>query len=76
MPECEKMVADPDVALFDLADITPEEICLPYETGSFAWANDGIGFAFVWDHYDPDAALFDLSWSQETESADEDPRGQ
>merc|ERR1719264_1975289 len=57
------MVADPDVALFDLADITPQEICVPYLTGSFARADDdpkvdseifGKGFAIAGDDYDYD----------------------
>merc|ERR1712037_526983 len=39
-PDCEKLVADPDVALFDLRGIEPAEICLPYETGTFARADD------------------------------------
>merc|ERR1719305_415180 len=39
-PDCEKLVADPDVALFDLRGIEPAEICLPYETGTFDRADD------------------------------------
>jgi len=42
-PDCEKLVADPDVALFDLRGIDgfePEEICIPYKTGTFARADD------------------------------------
>jgi len=42
-PDCEKLVADPDVALFDLRGIDgfePAEICLPYNTGAFARADD------------------------------------
>merc|ERR1712210_237009 len=41
-PDCEKLVADPDVALFDLRgiDAEPADICLPYKTGTFARADD------------------------------------
>jgi len=40
-PLCEKLVADPDVALFNGIDgFEPEEICFPYRTGSFARADD------------------------------------
>merc|ERR1711953_899672 len=41
-PDCKELVADVDVSLFDLRDIgaTPEEICEPYETGSFARGDD------------------------------------
>merc|ERR1712226_230706 len=41
-PDCKELVADADVSLFDLRDIgaTPEEICEPYETGSFARGGD------------------------------------
>jgi hypothetical protein len=42
-PDCEKLVADPDVALFDLRGIDgfePADICLPYKTGTFARADD------------------------------------
>ena len=42
-PDCEKLVADPEVALFDLRgidDFEPADICLPYKTGAFAQADD------------------------------------
>ena len=43
IPDCEKLVADPDVALFDLRDVDdfdPEEICSPYyNTGAFEAAD-------------------------------------
>ena len=41
--DCEKLVADPDVALFDLRDVDdfdPAEICSPYKTGAFATADE------------------------------------
>ena len=41
--DCEKLVADPDVALFDLRgvdDFDPAEICSPYKTGAFATADE------------------------------------
>ena len=46
-PDCEEVVANPDIALFDLRTIgntTAEEICIPYNTGAFALAdNESVG---------------------------------
>jgi hypothetical protein len=63
-PDCEKLVADPDVALFDLRaiDAEPADICLPYKTGTFARADDepkvatgaGAGFSADTDDYNYD----------------------
>ena len=44
-PDCEEVVADPDIALFDLTTIrntTAEEICIPYNTGAFALADNEL----------------------------------
>ena len=42
-PDCEEVVANPDIALFDMRTIgntTAEEICIPYNTGAFALADN------------------------------------
>merc|ERR1712130_313432 len=69
-PDCEKLVADPDVALFDLRGIDgfePEEICIPYRTGTFARADDEpkadevfqpAGFSGATDYQYPDDDIF------------------